>query len=100
MGGPGGRPTSDPKTRLLAVRLAQRHVQLLRSRAQSARVTLSEALRNLLDEHATPPQPPKSRPPTPNERQEFDQVFAAFGWRPRSRKKPRPPRDPPEETEA
>ena len=91
---PGGRPTSDPKASLLAVRLADRHVQWLRSRAQRDGVTLSEALRSLLDEHAPPP-PRQSRPLTPKKRREFDQLFAAFGLRPRARKKPRTPPGPP-----
>lgn len=91
----GGRPTSDPKTRLLAVRLAERHVRWLRSRALHDDVTLSEALRRLLDEHAPPSKP---RPLTPKQRREFDQLFAVFGFRPRARKKQRTPPGPPRRT--
>ena len=75
---PGGRPTSDPKGTLIAVRLANRHVQWLRDRAASEGVSLSEALRRLLDQQA-PPKPLRGRPPTAKERKELDQVFAAFG---------------------
>ena len=78
----GGRPTSDPKAHLLAVRLAERHVRLLRKRARLERVSLSEALRRLLDAHC-PSRAPRARPPTAKERREFDQVFAAFGLAPR-----------------
>jgi hypothetical protein len=82
---PGGRPTSEPKATLIAVRLADRHVQWLRERAATEGVSLSEALRRLLDQHAAP-KPLRGRPPTAKERREFDQVFAAFGLVPRRRR--------------
>ena len=83
---PGGRPTSDPKGTLIAVRLADRHVQWLRDRAASDGVSLSEALRLLLDQQA-PPKPVRGRPPTARERREFDQVFAALGLVPTRRRR-------------
>jgi hypothetical protein len=46
----GGRPTDDPKTTLVAARLAPRHVRLLERRARREAITLSEALRRYLDE--------------------------------------------------
>lgn len=84
---PGGRPTSDPKATLLAVRLAQRHVGLLKERAGRDGVSVSEALRRLLDERAGSPEPP-ARPPTAQERRMFDELFSAFGTvrRPRKRR--------------
>ena len=85
---PGGRPTSDPKGTLIAVRLAARHVQWLRDRAASEGVSLSEALRRLLDQQA-PPQTQRGRPLTVRERREFDQVFAAFGLMPRRQRSKR-----------
>ncbi len=85
---PGGRPTSDPKSTLLAVRLAERHVRLLREHAEREDVSLSEALRRILDER-TPARSPRGRPPTAQERRTFDQVFAAFGLVPQSRRRRR-----------
>jgi hypothetical protein len=82
---PGGRPTSDPKKKLLAVRLAERHVRLLQNRARRDDVSLSEALRRFLDEHAESPRP-RARRPTAKERAEFDQVFAALGLVPKPRR--------------
>jgi hypothetical protein len=98
---PRGRPTSDPKTRLLAVRLPERHVMALTEQAKTQGVTLSEALRRCLDSVlASPPSlnksqlpkreehlkgkaqfkaSPRARRPTPEERATFDQVFAALG---------------------
>lgn len=87
---PGGRPTSDPKATLLAVRLAQRHVRLLRERAGRQGVSVSEALRRLLDEHTGSMDPPP-RPPTAKERKMFDELFTAFGLTPHRRRR-RPPR--------
>ena len=78
---PGGRPTFEPKRALIAVRLADRHVRWLRERATSEGVSLSEVLRQLLDQHV--PKTNRGRPPTAKERKEFDQVFAAFGLVPR-----------------
>ena len=74
----GGRPTSDPKATLLAVRLAQRHVRLLQERARREGVSVSEALRRFLEQRTPSPAPP-SRPPTAKERREFDELFSAFG---------------------
>jgi hypothetical protein len=74
----GGRPTFDPKVALIAVRLADRHVQWLRRRAKAQGVSVSEVLRQLLDQEVRS-EPPQARPPTAKERREFDRVFAAFG---------------------
>lgn len=89
----GGRPTSDPKNTLLAVRLSERHVQFLQQRARRDGVNLSEALRRLLDERvvAAPPRagrpPTRGRPPTAAERKMFDQLFGAFGLKPSPRRR-------------
>jgi len=80
---PGGRPTLEPKRTLIAVRLADRHVRWLRGRAAREGVSLSEVLRRLLDEQAPPKE--RGRRPTAEEREMFDQVFAAFGLVPRRR---------------
>lgn len=85
---PGGRPTSERKGTLLAVRLAERHMHLLQQRAQREDVSVSEALRRLLDEHA-PPLTRRGRPPTVKERQMLDRVFGAFGLVTNPRKLPR-----------
>jgi hypothetical protein len=85
---PGGRPTSDPKGTLIAVRLADRHVQWLRHRAATEGVSLSEALRRLLDQQP-PPKSLRGRPPTAKEQQMFDQVLAAFGLVPTRRRRQR-----------
>jgi hypothetical protein len=50
-----GRPTDDPKGKLIAVRVAPRHLRLLERRASRERVTLSEALRRYLDEAGRAP---------------------------------------------
>jgi hypothetical protein len=84
---PGGRPTFEPKRTLIAVRLADRHVRWLRARATSEGLSLSEALRRILDQHA--PKAQRGRPPTAKERKEFDRVFAAFGLVPRPRRSKR-----------
>jgi anti-sigma factor RsiW len=81
----GGRPTSERKGALLAVRLAERHMRLLQQRAQREGVSVSEALRRFLDEHVPPPTV-RGRPPTAKERQMLDRVFGAFGLVTRSRK--------------
>lgn len=87
----GGRPTDDPKGTLVAVRLSDRQVRALKARARRERVTLSEALRRCLDDWAaaTASAPSRSRPPTPEERETFDQVFAAFGLDPPRRRRAR-----------
>ena len=85
---PGGRPTSERKGALFAVRLADRHVRLLQERAEREGVSVSEALRRLLDEHAPPP-PVRGRPPTAKEREMLDRLFGAFGLVPNPRKSPR-----------
>lgn len=91
---PGGRPTDEPKQALVAVRLAARQMRVLEARAKREGVGLSEALRRCLDEWAadkrsrsTPE--PKRRALTKQERKSFEQVFEAFGYKPR-RRKPRP----------
>lgn len=82
----GGRPTQDPKGKLVAVRLASRQVQALTTRARRENIALSEALRRVVDEWAAAsasrsqvPTAARARPPTPEERKTFDQVFAALG---------------------
>jgi hypothetical protein len=85
---PGGRPTSDPRAHLVAVRLADRHLRLLRDRARREGISLSEALRRFLDACLPSPQPPRARRPTPEEQRDFDAVFAALGLGP-ARRKPR-----------
>jgi hypothetical protein len=87
---PGGRPTDDPKQTLVAVRLAARQMRVLEARAKREGVGLSEAIRRCLDEWAesSPHMPePRSRPLTREERETFNQVFAAFGYKPRRRKR-------------
>jgi hypothetical protein len=82
----GGRPTADPKGTLVAVRLADRQLGVLQARARREGIALSEALRRCLDEWAARAQStpsPRSRPPTPEERESFEQVFAALGLKPR-----------------
>jgi hypothetical protein len=91
---PGGRPTDDPKPTLVAVRLAARQRSVLEARAKREGVALSEALRRCLDEWAQLSSPPskrvaKPRPLTRQERETFDQVFEAFGYKPRRRKRRR-----------
>jgi hypothetical protein len=85
----GGRPTDDPKGKLLAVRLADRQLRALQARARREDVSLSEALRRCVDawtaSPSSPPAPPRRRPPTPEERETFAQVFAALGLKPRKR---------------
>ncbi len=48
----GGRPTSDPKGTLIAVRLSARHVHVLEQRSRREETGLSEAMRRCLDEWA------------------------------------------------
>jgi len=86
---PGGRPTDDPKQTLVAVRLAARQLHALEARAQREGIGISEALRRCVDEWASSTSsrlassPPRARPPTAEERESFDQVFAAFGLKPK-----------------
>jgi hypothetical protein len=49
---PGGRPTDDPKTELVAFRLAPRQLRWLAKRARREGITLSAALRLVVDEAA------------------------------------------------
>jgi len=86
----GGRPTNDPKSTLVAVRLAARQMRVLEARAKRDGVALSEALRRCLDEWASLRSSPstreaKPRPLTREERETFNQVFEAFGYKPRRR---------------
>ena len=90
---PGGRPTQDPKGKLVAVRLASRQLRVLEARARREGIGISEALRRVVDDWASapssrpsPPSAARTRPPTPDERRTFDQVFAAIGLTPRQRK--------------
>jgi len=95
---PGGRPTNDPKGTLVAVRLAARHLSALGDRARREGVSLSEALRRCVDDWVASrggaaQAPPRTRPPTPEERETFKQVFSALGLTParrRGRTKRRP----------
>jgi hypothetical protein len=90
----GGRPTDDPKQTLVAVRLAARQIRALEARAQREDIGLSEALRRCVDDWASSTicrrtSEPPARPLTKQERESFDQVFAAFGLKPRRRRRPR-----------
>jgi len=91
----GGRPTDDPKQTLVAVRLAARQMRALEARAKREAIGLSEALRRCVDEWASSvsssrrDSEPRARPLTREERETFDQVFAAFGLKPRRRRRPR-----------
>ena len=76
---PGGRPTSERKGTLVAVRLPDRHVRVLQERAEREGVSVSEALRRLLDEHAAP-RTVRGRPPTAREREMLDRLSGAFGF--------------------
>ena len=89
---PGGRPTDDPKQTLVAVRLAVRQMRALEARARREDIGLSEALRRCLDEWASSTSPRESQlraqPPTKEERESFDQVFAgAKRKRPKRRRR-------------
>ena len=84
----GGRPTDNPKGTLVAVRLSERQLRVLQARARRESVSLSEAVRRCVDDCAASAPAPSSgrvRPPTPEERETFRQVFAAVGLRPRRR---------------
>jgi hypothetical protein len=90
---PGGRPTKDPKGKLVAVRLASRQLHALEARARREGIGISEAIRRVVDDWASappsrpsPPSLPRVRPPTPDERKTFDQVFAVIGLTPKQRK--------------
>ena len=90
---PGGRPTQDPKGKLVAVRLASRQLHALEARARREGIGISEALRRVVDDwasapssHPSAPSAARARQPTPDERKTFDQVFAAIGLTPRQRK--------------
>ncbi len=84
---PGGRPTDDPKPTLVAVRLAARQMRVLKVRAKREGIGLSEALRRCVDEWASlrRASEPRARPLTKDDRETFDQVFAAFGLKPKRR---------------
>jgi hypothetical protein len=89
-----GRPTDDPKQTLVAVRLATRHMRALEARAKREQIGLSEALRRCVDDWASSSpshrtSEPRPRPLTKKDRETFDQVFAAFGLKPRRRRRPR-----------
>jgi len=89
---PGGRPTDDPKQTLVAVRLAARQLHALDARAKHEGIGLSEALRRCVDEWAASnssrlaSSQPRARRLTAEERETFDQVFAAFGLKPKRRR--------------
>ena len=92
---PAAGPTDDPKRTLVAVRLAARQMRMLEVRGKREGIGLSEALRRCIDEWASstvsrPALGPRARPLTKQEREMFDQVFAAFGLTPvRRRRRPR-----------
>ena len=89
----GGRPTDDPKGTLIAVRLADRQLRAIEARARHETTGLSEALRRCLDEwiasssSRTTSAVPRTRPPTREERESFNQVFAALGLKPKPRRR-------------
>ena len=89
---PGGRPTDDPKPTLVAVRLATRQMRVLKVRAKREGIGLSEALRRCVDEWASSRRKsePRAQPLTKDERETFDQVFAAFGLKPKRTRRRRP----------
>ena len=91
---PGGRPTDDPKQTLVAVRLSARQMRTLEARAKRECIGLSEALRRCIDEWTSstvsrPASEPRARPLTKEEREMFDQVFAAYGLKPVRRRRRR-----------
>jgi hypothetical protein len=49
---PGGRPTTDPKETLVAVRFSERQLVVLQRRARQDGTGLSEAIRRCVDEWA------------------------------------------------
>jgi hypothetical protein len=57
----GGRPTTDPRPIYLAVRVAPRHKRMLEARARREGVSVSEALRRILDESIAPKRPHPTR---------------------------------------
>ena len=58
-----GRPTDDPKGKLVAVRLSARQVQALEQRSRREDTGLSEAVRRCVDDWAAAqPAQPKSAP--------------------------------------
>ena len=78
---PGGRPTSDPKETLVAVRFSERQLVVLQRRAKHDDISLSEAIRRCVDEWAVI-QPVRTRQPTPAERETFQQLAALFESKP------------------
>jgi len=70
------------------VRLAERHIHFLQQRARRLQISLSEALRQCVEEslHAQLRGRPRARSPNPEERATFDQAFAALGLRRRPRR--------------
>ena len=79
---PRGRPTQEPKGKLVALRLSERQLTVLKERVRREGVSLSEALRRCLDEWASSRRTPPSRRPSPEEQKSFDQVFSLLGLRP------------------
>jgi hypothetical protein len=84
---PGGRPTDDPKGTLVAVRLGDRQLRALEDRCRHEGVGLSEALRRCVDDWASTARTLRTRRPTPEERETFEQAFAALGLKPRRRRR-------------
>ena len=58
----GGRPTKDPKGRLIAVRLSARQVHALTQRTRQDGIGLSEAVRRCVDDWASATASPSSLP--------------------------------------
>jgi hypothetical protein len=73
----GGRPTTDPKETLVAVRLSERQLVVLERRTRHDDISLSEAIRRCVDEWALL-RPGRTRQPTPAERETFKQLSALF----------------------
>ena len=64
--------------------------RVFEARAKREGIGLSEAIRRCLDEWASSSShalEPPARPLTRDERESFDQVFAAFGYKPRRRRR-------------
>ena len=61
---PGGRPTTDPKETLVAVRFSERQLVVLQRRARNDGTGLSEAIRRCVDDWAVS-RPARTRQPQP-----------------------------------
>lgn len=77
----GGRPTDDPKETLVAVRLSDRQLDVVRRRAGVEKISVSEAIRRCIDEWSRGYN--RTRAPTAAERETFKLLAKAFGGRAR-----------------